>query len=103
MPKRKQPDPSARSPLATKPLAQAEAVTASPAPVAIEAPHLTQSILARLLSGTEPATRQEAFLLIRWQRLAKAQRHALAYEWGLPGEKREDKKLAEQAIGELGR
>lgn len=96
--KRKQPNP-----LATKPLPQAEPITASVPTPNHQTLSPTQATLTRLLSGTQPTTRQEAFLLIRWQRLANAQRQALAFEWDLPGEKREDKGLAKQAMGELGR
>lgn len=96
MPKRKQSNPSGRSPLATKPLPQAEA---SPAP---EAANSTQATLTRLLNGTAPADRRESFLWLRWGKLTRWQQYALAYEWGLPFKQFKDKLLAITAMRELG-
>jgi hypothetical protein len=111
MPKRKS--------LTTKPLNNPGPIIASPSTITASAPVMdetpvpiateetepanpTRDTLIRLLNGEEPADRREAFLWLRWNRLARRQRLALAYEWNLPFHKREDKDLAEAAMRELG-
>lgn len=104
MPKRKaQPkQPAAHAAPPTKPLPGLATVPAAD-PVAVETPppNPTQATLTRLLGGSEPADKHEAFLLFRWSRLTRLQRYALAFEWGLPFEKRENKKMAELAMKEF--
>lgn len=58
--------------------------------------------LSRLIQDGEPANRAEAFLLIRWQKLTRDQKKALAAKWNLPVEQKADEWLARQAIQELG-
>ena len=58
--------------------------------------------LSRLIQGSEPTNRAEAFLKVRWQKLTRDQQKALAAKWNLPTEQKADERLARQAIDELG-
>lgn len=77
--------------------------TASPLPVRGEQPgNKMATTLAALIQGSEPSSRDEAFLAVRWKALTRDQKQALAAEWNLPAPKKADERLARQAIQELG-
>lgn len=65
-------------------------------------PNDLAAALSKLIQGSEPANRAEAFLKVRWLRLTRDQQKALAAKWDLPTEQKADERLALQAIQELG-